>query len=352
MTRWYFLLIVILICSPVMTAFADSSRIMIPVEEDVFADKSKFYNPESLSLMTGFGGTRTEFVMPDDQKEQKPHVVSNDVLPITTFLKFNLNTIPSSTLFETVTIDDAKLRLFFTSPDNSDAKLYVFTVSYCANDQWKDDSLTWENRPCQENLNAIDSVIISEDDIPNFVELDIVGAISKVNEDKKSKVTLVLDAQPIIFDVEYDSSDIGKVTNYIQDNWDKIHLSDFKVNKQILSDESFQGAAQRDFKGIWSDYLAKELLNMKNIDVGFVDGELNSLSYSVTNSHVLRLASSESAQLGHATSPTIIVNYSINPSVFNNAVMFGITVVLPTLTILVPLVLWVYKKSKNNQSEP
>ena len=352
MTMWHLSLIAVgLICSPVMmSVFADSSRVVISVEEDVFADKSKFYNPESLSLMTGFGGTRTEFVLPDvdDQRIKTPRVISNDVLPITAYLKFDLNKIPSSTLFETVTVDDSKLRLFFTSPDDSDAKLYVFTVSYCTNNQWTDDNLTWNTRPCQENIEAIDSVIISEEDIPNFVELDIVGAINKAKDDGKPKITLVLDAQPILFDVEYDSSDIGKVTNYIQDNWEKINMSDFKVNKKILVDGMYEGQVDRNFGGIWSNYLAEELLNMKNIDVKFVDNTLHSLGYSVTNSHVLRLASLESGQLGHATSPTIIVNYNITPSVFNNSVMFMITVVLPTLTILVPLVLWVYKKSTNN----
>ena len=343
-----FFLIVVLISSSttMMMAFADSSRVVISVEEDSFADKSRFYNPQSLSIMTGFGGTRTEFVLPDDNKDQKPNVVSNDVLPITAYLKFDLNSIPSSTLLETVNIEESKLRLFFTSSDDSDAKLYVLTVSYCANNQWSDDSLTWDNRPCEEDIRAIDSVIVDEENIPNFVELDIVGAINKVKEKGNSKITLVLDARPILFDVEYNSSDIGKVTNFIQNNWGNIQLSDFKVNKENLSNNEFQGKADRKFKGVWKDYLAQDLLNMKNIDVRFVDGNLYSLNYSTTNSHVLRIASLESGQLGHATSPTLIVNYNVMPSVFNNSIIFTLTVILPTLTIIVPVALWMYRKNK------
>ena len=346
MTRGYFYLILILISSPTIMAFADSSRVVIPVEEDVFADKSTFYNPKSLSLMTGFGGTKTEFLLQSEQSNQKPKVVSNDVLPITTYLKFDLNTIPSSTLFETVSIDDSKLKLFFTSPDDSDAKLFVFTVSYCANNQWTEENLTWDTRPCMNNFEAIDTMIINEDDIPGFVELDIIGAISKIKEEGKSKITLALDAQPILFDVEYDKSDIGKVTNFIQDNWNNIHRSDFSIDNESLTKETFQGNVDREFNGIWKDYLVKELLNMKYVNVSFTDDKLYSLKYSVTNPHVLFLASSESEQLGHATSPIIIVNYSIAPSVFNDAIIFTVTVILPTLTIVIPVSIWVYKKSK------
>ena len=327
-------------------AFADSSRIVISVEEDVFADKSSFYNPKSLSLMTGFGGTRTEFILHDDQSNQKPSVISNNVLPITAYLKFNLSTIPSSTLFETVSIEDSKLRLFFTSPDDSDATLYVYTVSYCANNQWKEEDLTWDTRPCKDNLVAIDTMVINEKDIPGFVELDIVGAIYKVKEEGKSKITLVLDAQPILFDVKYDKSDIGKVTNYIQNNWKEIQLSDFSINQKSLTEETFQGRVDREFNGIWKDYLSKELLNMKYIDVNFIDNKLYSLNYSVTNSHVLRLASLESEQLGHATSPTVIVDYNVAPSVFNDSTIFTLTVILPTLTIIIPILVWMYKKIK------
>jgi len=328
-------------------AFADSSRIIIPVEEDVFADKSNFYNPKSLSLMTGFGGTRTEFILNnyDDQSNQNPRVISNDVLPITAYLKFDLNAIPSSTLWETVSIQDSKLKLFFTSPDDSDATMYVFTVSYCANNQWTEDDVVWDTKPCEDDdVKAIDTMIINEEDIPGFVELDIVGAINKVKE--KSKITLVLDAQPILFDVKYDASNIGKVTNYIQDNWKEIQLSDFSVNRKSLTNETFQGKVDREFKGIWKDYLVKELLNMKYIDVEFIDNKLHSLSYSVANSHVLRLASSESERLGHATSPTIIVDYSVAPSVFNDSMIFSLTVILPTLTFIIPVLVWMYKKSK------
>jgi len=346
MTRWYFYLALILISSPTIMAFADSSRAVIPVEEDVFADKSTFYNPKSLSLMTGFGGTKTEFLLQGEQSNQRPRVVSNDVLPITTYLKFDLNAIPSSTLFETVSIDDSKLKLFFTAPDDSDAKLYVFTVSYCANNQWTEENLTWDTRPCRDNFEAIDTMIINEEDIPGFAELDIIGAISKIKEEGKSKITLALDAQPILFDVEYDKSGIGKVTNFIQDNWNNIHRSDFSVNNESLTKETFQGNVDRKFNGIWKDYLAKELLNMKYVNVGFTDDKLSSLKYSITNPHVLFLASSESKQLGHATSPTIIVNYSIAPSVFNDAIIFTVTVILPTLTIVVPIAIWAYKKSK------
>ena len=346
MTRWCFYLILVLISSPTVAAFADSSRVVIPVEEDVFADKSTFYNPKSLSLMTGFGGTKTEFILQGEQGNQKPRVISNDVLPITTYLKFNLNAIPSSTLFETVSIEDSKLKLFFTAPDDSDATLYVFTVSYCANNQWTEENLTWDTRPCRDNLEAIDTMIINEEDIPGFVELDIIGATSKVKEEGKSTITLALDAQPILFDVEYDKSGIGKVTNFIQDNWNDIQRSDFSMNNEPLTEGIFQGNADRKFNGIWKDYLAQELLNMRYVEVGFADDKLSSLEYSVTNPHVLFLASSESGQLGHATSPTIIVNYSIAPSVFNDSIIFTVTVILPTLTIVVPVAIWAYKKSK------
>jgi len=347
MTREIFFFIFILITSPILFAFADSSRTVIFIEEDVFVDESNFYNPNSLSLMTGFGGTRTEFILNYDQSNQKPHVVSNDILPITAYLKFDLTSIPSSTLFETISLEDSKLRLFFTTPDDSDATMYVYTVSYCSNNQWTEEDVMWNTPPCKDNFQAVDSMIINEEDIPGFVELGIVGAINKAKEQGNSKITLALDAQPILFDVEYDASDIGMVTHFIQNNWEKIQMSDFDVDKESLTKQTFQGSVDREFKGIWKDYLAKELLPMKNIEVHFIDNKLNSLKYSVKNSHVLRLASLESEQLGHATSPTIIVDYNITPSVFNDSIIFSLTVILPTLTIVIPVFVWMYNKSKS-----
>ena len=338
-------LALILMSVPMYMAFSDSSRVVISVEEDAFVDKSTFHNPKSLSLMTGFGGTKTEFVL-QGESNQRPRVIANDILPITTYLKFNLNAIPTSTLFETVSVEDSKLKLFFTSPDESDATLYVFTVSYCANDEWTQNDLVWDNRPCINNLEAIDTVMIDEKDIPGFVELDIVGAINKVKEEGKSTITLALDAQPILFDVEYEKSNIGRVTNFIQNNWNDITRSDFSVNDEPITEQNFQGKVEREFKGIWKDYLAQDLLSMKYVKAGFTNDKLSSLSYSVTNSHVLRLASSESEQLGHDTSPTVVVGYSISPSAFNDSVIFTLTVVLPTLTIVVPVFIWAYNRSK------
>ena len=341
-------LLVIFISNPMFLAFADSSRIIIPVEEDLFVDESKFFNPQSQSLKTGFGGTQTKWIFEDDHSQNKPQLISNDILPITSYLKFDLNSIPQSTLFETVTIEDSKLRLFFTTPDKSDAIMYFFTVSYCNDDQWTDDDLTWDNRPCKNNLQPVDTMIINEKDLPGLVELDVVEVISIGKEEGKSKITLTLDARPILFDVQYDESNIGKVTNYIQNNWNEIQMSDFSVNNESLSKETFSGEVDREFKGIWKDYLSKELLTMKYVDVSFIDTNLHSLNYSVTNSHVLNLASLESERLGHATSPTIIVNYNIAPSVFNDSVILILTVILPTLTIIVPVAIWIYRKNKHN----
>ncbi len=59
MNKRYFF-IVILISNPMFLAFADSSRVIIPVNEDFFVDESKFFNPQSQSLKTGFGGTETK----------------------------------------------------------------------------------------------------------------------------------------------------------------------------------------------------------------------------------------------------------------------------------------------------
>ncbi|MGI9565675.1 MAG: hypothetical protein ACR2LL_01515 [Nitrosopumilus sp.] len=53
--------------------------------------------------------------------------LSNKSLPIIAHLKFDLNAIPSSSLFETVSIEDSTSKLFFSDPDESDATLYVFT---------------------------------------------------------------------------------------------------------------------------------------------------------------------------------------------------------------------------------
>lgn len=331
------------------SAFADSSRIIIHVEEDIFVDESKFFNPKSQELIAGFGGTQTKWVSDDQHPQKKPKIVSNEILPITSYLKFNLNSIPSSTLFESVNIENSKLRLFFTTPDNSDATMYFFTVSYCEDVQWTENNLTWTDRPCKNNIQPIDTMIINEKDIPGLVELDVIEVIN-IAKEEKTKITLVLDALPILFDTDYDSSNIGNVTNFIQNNWNKIQLSDFSINKKTLTEETFQGSVDREFRGIWKDYLTKELLHMKYIQVNFTNNHLQSLNYSVINSHVLNLASLESERLGHATSPTIIVDYSVTPSVFNDSMVFTLTVILPTLIIIIPALVWMYKKSKKQDN--
>ena len=83
-------------------------------------------------------------------------------------------------------------------------------------------------------------------------------------------------------------------------------MSDFSVNNEVLTKETFRGEVDREFKGIWKDYLSKQLLTMKYIDVSFIDADLRSLNYSVTNSHVLNLASLESERLGHALHPRLL----------------------------------------------
>ena len=347
--RCFFL--VILIFNPSFLAFADSSRIIIPVEEDSFVDESKFFNPQSQSLITGFGMSQTKWIFEDDHSQKKPRPFSNEILPITSYLKFSLNSIPQSTLFETVNIDDSKLRLFFTTPEKSDATMYFFTVSYCDDNQWTEKDLTWDNRPCKNNLQPIDTIIIKEQDIPGLVELEVVEVLNIVKEEGKSEITLTLDAQPSVFDVEYEESNISKVTYFIQNNFTKIRMSDFSVNNESLPTETFQGRVDREFKGIWKDYLSQELLPMKDIDVSFIDNNLHSLNYSVTNSHVLNLASLESERLGHAISPTIIVNYNVAPSVFNDSMIFILTIILPSLAIIVPVAVWMYKKNRYNNSE-
>ena len=206
MNKWFFSIVsLIIISNPLTFTYADSSRVIIPVEDDVFVDKSEFFNPQSQSLMIGFGGTRTEWVLYDDLPVKKPRVYSSDILPVTSYLKFNLNSIPSSDLFDTVNIDDARLRLFFVSPDNSDAKMYVVTVSSCKEKNWTEKDLTWDTRPCQNNLQPVDTIIIDEDEIPGLIELDVVGAIDRFKDEKNAKITLVIDARPFLFDV--DSSD-------------------------------------------------------------------------------------------------------------------------------------------------
>lgn len=111
----------------------------------------------------------------------------------------------------------------------------------------------------------------------------------------------MLEAQPIHFEVDPDSSNIGRTTNFIQNNWKEFSSSDFSLNREPLEDHTFQGRVDRSFNGIWNECHQEKLLNMKYVDVNFIDGKLYSLNYTVTNPHILPIASSESEILGHAT---------------------------------------------------
>ena len=345
MSNWYFLsAVLILISIPVVLTFADSSRAIITVEEDVFVDESDFFNPEfhSQSLFAGFPAIRIELF-----DETTRIVSSSSTLPIISYLKFDLTSVPSSDLFETVDIDDAKLRLFFVSPDDSDAKMYVFTVSYCKDNGWTEKKLTWNTRPCKNNLQPVDTIIIHEKDIPGLIELDVIGAIDRIKEGKNSKITLVLDARPILFEVDYSSSKIGAVNEYIENNWEKIQLTDFSIDSETLTNDTFQGSVDKEFGGIWGGYLTQDLLYMKDIVVNFTDNELQSMDYSVKNSHMLRLSSGDAEKSGYATAPTIIIDYSVMPSTLNDSLIFSMTVVLPTIAVVFPMFIWFYKKSKD-----
>jgi len=86
---------------------------------------------------------------------------------------------------------------------------------------------------------------------------------------------------------------------------------------------------------------------MKDIVVNFTDNELQSMDYSVKNSHMLRLSSGEAEKSGYATAPTIIIDYSVMPSTLNDSLIFSMTVVLPIIGIVFPMFIWFYKKSKD-----
>ena len=59
--------------------------------------------------------------------------------------------------------------------------------------------------------------------------------------------------------------------------------------------------------------------------------------------------SSEKAGFGFSAAPLLMISYTIKDSIFATSLYFMLSAVLPTLAIIVPAMLWVYRKTKGQR---
>lgn len=59
--------------------------------------------------------------------------------------------------------------------------------------------------------------------------------------------------------------------------------------------------------------------------------------------------SSEKAGFGFSAAPVLMISYTIKDSIFATSLYFMLSTVLPTLAIIVPAMLWVYRKTKGQR---
>ncbi len=120
------------------------------------------------------------------------------------YLRFNLSTIPKAGWFENVSIDAAKLHLFVLThaltPEDQHfiGKRYFVNVSSCVNSDWSESTMTWETRVCQAERVSQDTKIIDGDTLPAPSSWDVTQEFGSAVSAGLDYVTLIVDSQRLL----------------------------------------------------------------------------------------------------------------------------------------------------------
>ncbi len=85
-------------------------------------------------------------------------------------------------------------------------------------------------------------------------------------------------------------------------------------------------------------------LPMEDIEIlQFTD----SIEKKISSANLIWFWSGEKEEYGISTSPTLTIFYTKSISTFYDTLLVTLTVILPSLSVIFPVVIWLYKKTKN-----
>jgi len=281
----------ILVVFSIPLAYAQTTKEIIPAEEDSTVAQD---NPNSNLLRTTqpnypwkhYG----EWIFLGSGTTNVAKFDIDEIVKNKAYIKFNVKDIPKTDPFQVVDID-AKLRLLIQEIDGSTRTL--ITVKSCTDNSWKQNEIVWSERPCA---------------IPD--ERGVEG-----NEDSKEmrgedSVIVEKDDLPGIF-----SWDVSRIVSYARNN-------DVNYVTLVVS--------------------AIPLKHAADIDNPNFESELGTT--------LAWIWSSELKHYGANSTPTLFVNYHVSASSLWSAIEFSLVVVLPALAIVVPVIIWLVKRKKNDSS--
>jgi hypothetical protein len=59
--------------------------------------------------------------------------------------------------------------------------------------------------------------------------------------------------------------------------------------------------------------------------------------------------STEKAGYGFSAAPTLVISYTVKDSLFSTSLAYMLSTVLPTLAIIIPALLWIYRRTKKHR---
>lgn len=115
------------------------------------------------------------------------------------YIRFNLGALPTSTPFETVVVNEARLSLMATSFGlASPERQFLVTVRSCDAIDWDEMKITWRSQPCAESAEGETSVIIGGADLPRAYEWNVARGVARALVRGAEGVTFTVYSIPLL----------------------------------------------------------------------------------------------------------------------------------------------------------
>lgn len=169
---------------------------------------------------------------------------------------------------------------------SSNTSYALLTANYCPTNNWTAVGITWKNQPCNNS--------------------SLIGVDSTVIDDDSLPNVTTLDV-------------LGAIKSAIHNGSSKIT---FAVTSFPLSTTITYGYGER----------------------GRTQFTPPALPGYVT------FWSSEKAGYGFSAAPTLVISYTVKDSLFSTSLAYMLSTILPTLAIIIPAVLWTYRRTKKHKN--
>lgn len=280
-------LILILVVFSIPLVYAQTNKEIIPAKEDSTVAQD---NPNSNSLRTTqpnypwnhYG----EWIFLGSGTTNIGKFDSNEIVKNNAYIKFNVKDIPKTDPFQVVDID-AKLHLLIQEIDGS--KRTLITVKSCTDNSWNQNEIVWSERPC--SIPDVDGVEGNED-----------------SKEMRGEDSIIVEKEDLPGTFSWD---VSRIVSYARNN-DVNHVT------LVVS--------------------AIPLKHAADVDNPNFESELGTT--------LVWIWSSELKHYGVNSAPTLFVNYDVSNSSLSRAIEFSLVVILPTMVIVVPVIIWLIKRKK------